>query len=259
MQKLHIDEIKEVVSYGNSCPIKVKAEDGNTYVLKTRLDGTLSDKVDYAIFMETLSYKLLNKFRFINIPQIEYLIIDDEFISDAETKFGNSQNEREQVALANIKASKGLNLGVKWIKNSEKFIGDDLSKILKKETINYDGYIMNSDRNEDNPNILFCRDDNKKYLIDFGGAFEMLMAFYVIEGDTALFEIPKYYNKYCFDNDYLLLTDIADIPVISNQISKEEMIELIDELPEEWKPQKLKEEIADIISQRVGNKDIFKV
>ena len=37
------------------------------------------------------------------------------------------------------------------------------------------------------------------------------------------------------------------------------MLELIDELPEEWQPQKIKEEIADIISQRVGNKDIFKV
>lgn len=259
MQKLYIDEIKEVVSYGNSCPIKVKAGDGNTYVLKTRMDGTLLDKVDYAVFMETLSYKLLNKFRFTNIPQIEYLIIDDDFILDAEAKFTNSKDEREQVALANIKASRGLNLGVKWIKNSEKFIGDDLSKNFKKETINYDGYVMNSDRNEDNPNILYCRDDNKKYLIDFGGAFEMLMAFYIIEGNNALFEIPKYYNKYCFDKDYLLLNDIADITVISNQISKEEMLELIDELPEEWQPQKIKEEIADIISQRVGNKDIFKV
>jgi len=209
--------------------------------------------------METLSYKLLNRFGFTNIPQIEYLIIDDDFIYDAEEKFANSQHERDQIALANIKASKGLNLGVKWIKNSEKYIGDDLSINFKKETINYDGYIMNSDRNEDNPNILFCRDDNKKYLIDFGGAFEMLMAFYMIEDENALFNIPNFYDKYCFDRDYLIKDDIDGVTVMSNQISKDEMLELINELPIEWEPQKLKDEIADIISQRIGNKEIFKV
>jgi hypothetical protein len=259
MQKLYINKIIKVTDYGNSCPIIVKAEDNNTYVLKTRLDGTLADKVDYGIFMETLSYKLLHKFGFTNIPKIEYLIIDDDFIEDAEYKFKNSTNEREQIALANIKASKGLNLGVRWIENSEKFIGDDLSKVFKKDTINYDGYIMNSDRNKSNPNILYCRDDNKKYLIDFGGAFEMLMAFYIIEGDNALFEVPKFYDKFCFDKDYLLLDEVANVTVVHNKISKDEMIELIDELPLEWEPQKIKDEIAYIISQRVGNKEIFKV
>lgn len=258
MQELYINKIEKVTEYGNSCPIIVKAEDNNTYVLKTRLDGTLADKVDYGIFMETLSYKLLNRFGFTNIPKIEYLIIDDDFIDDAEYKFKDSTCEREQIALANIKASKGLNLGIKWIDNSEKFIGEELSNKLKKETINYDGYIMNSDRNKSNPNILYCRNDNKKYLIDFGGAFEMLMAFYIIEGDNALFEIPKLYDKFCFNDDYLLLDDVTDVTVMHNKISKDEMVELIDELPLQWEPQKIKEEIAYIISQRVGNKEIFK-
>ena len=167
MKQLHINEIKDVTEYGNSCPIIIKAEDNHTYVLKTKLDGTLVDKVDYGIFMETLTYKLLKKFGFQNLPEIEYLIIDDDFISDSEYRFGNSKNEREQIALANIKASKGINLGIKWINNSEKYIENNLSQKLKKETINYDAYIMNSDRNKSNPNILFCRDDNKKYLIVF--------------------------------------------------------------------------------------------
>jgi len=258
MNKLYINEIKEVTSYGNSHPIIVKAEDNNTYVLKTRADGTLADKVDYGIFMETLSYKLLQKFGFKNIPDIEYLIIDDDFIEDAEFKFGKSTNDREQVALANIKSSKGLNLGVKWIDNSEKYIGNDLSNQFKKETINYDGYIMNSDRNKSNPNILYCRDDRKKYLIDFGGAFEMLMAFYVIESDIALFEISKYYDKFCFDNDYIFKNELDTVRTMKNKITVDEMLELINELPSEWEPQKLKDEIAYIISQRVGNKEIFK-
>ena len=258
MKKLYINEIKDVTSYGNSCPIIVKADDNNTYVLKTRADGTLEDKVDYGIFMETLSYKLLQKFGFKNISQIEYLIIDDDFIKDAIFKFENSKNEREQVALVNIKNSKGINLGIKWIPNSEKYIDNNINQKLLKETINFDGYIMNSDRNKSNPNILYCRDDRKNYLIDFGGAFEMLMVFYTIEDENALFEIPHYYNKFCFDSDYLFLDKIKNIAIIKNKISKDEILELIFQIPEEWKPQNIKEEIADIISQRVGNKEIFK-
>lgn len=258
MKTLHIAEIKEVIGYGNSHPLRVKTEDNSVYVLKTRRDGTLADKNDYGIFIETLSYKLLQKFDFRHIPQIAYLIIDDEFIEDAKDRFEKSQNDREQVALANIIASKGINLGVKWIDNSEKFIGSDLGKALTKETINYDGYVMNSDRSKSNPNILFCRDDNKKYLIDFGGAFEMLMAFYTIEGDNAIFDVTQFYDKFCFDSDYLLNADIDDIGVIKNKISKDEMLALIDELPSEWEPHKIKDEIAYILSQRVGNKEIFR-
>ncbi len=257
MRQLHINEIKEVTSYGNSCPVVIKADDNATYVLKTRADGTNGEKDDYGIFMETLSYKLLNTFGFKNIPTIEYLIIDDDFIEDATFRFGNSTNEREQTALRNIKQSKGLNLGVKWIDNSEKYMGTDLSKEFKKETINYDGYLMNTDRNKSNPNIL-CGKDAKKYLIDFGGAFETLSTFDDIEGEASLFIIPALYDKFCFDNDYLLLDNVQGVTTIKNKILKDEIIELIDELPQEWEPHKLKEEIADILSRRVGNKEIFK-
>lgn len=258
MKTLYINEIKEVTNYGNSHPIIIKAEDDCVYVLKTKADGTLEDKADYGIFIETLSYKLLQKFGFTNIPEIVYLIIDDDFIEDAKVKFEASKNDRDQVAFRNILASKGLNLGIKWINNSEKFIGTDLGKTLTKETINYDGYIMNSDRNQSNPNILFCRDDNKKYLIDFAGAFEMLLAFYTIEDDNAIFDVPEFYNKFCFDDDYLLNADIASVSVMNKKITKDEMMILIDELPEEWAPHKFKDEIAYIIAQRVGNKEIFK-
>ena len=258
MRRLHIDKIISVTSYGYSCPVIIKAEDNFTYVLKTRSDGILADKVDYAIFIETLSYKLLKKLEFKNIPDIEYLIIDDDFIEDAELKFGTSKEEREQEALKNIRASKGLNLGVKWIDNSEKCIGDDLSKDFIKKTINYDGYIMNTDRSQGNTNILYCRDDSKKYLIDFGGAFETFNAFDVIEDDNALFEVPKYYNKFCYDKHYILLNQVCTVSTIQNKISKDEIIELIEELPNEWQPHKIKDEIAYILSQRVGNKEIFK-
>ena len=36
MKKLYINEIKDVTSYGNSCPIIVKADDNNTYVLNEK-------------------------------------------------------------------------------------------------------------------------------------------------------------------------------------------------------------------------------
>lgn len=258
MRQLHINEIKEVTSYGNSCPVVIKADDNATYVLKTRADGTNDGKNDYGIFIETLSYKLLHTFGFKNIPTIEYLIIDDDFIADATARFGNSTNEREQIALRNIRDSKGLNLGVKWIDNSEKYMETDLSKDFKKETINYDGYLMNTDRNKSNPNILYSKNDHKKYLIDFGGAFEMLCTFDDIQSETSLFIIPALYDKFCFDKDYLLFEDIETVSILKNKISKDDLMELIDELPQEWEPYKLKEEIADILSRRVGNKEIFK-
>jgi hypothetical protein len=236
-------------------PIIIKADDNNIYVLKTRFDGILADKKDYGIFIETLTYKLLQSFNFKNIPEIVYLIIDDIFLEDAESKFINSKNERELEALSNIKNSKGLNLGIKWIHNSEKY-NKKLLKDLLQKSINYDGYIMNSDRNVSNPNMLFSQSEKKIYLIDFAGAFEMLMAFDDIKNES--FDISKFFDKFTFDNDYLFFQETKSILSLKNRVSKEDILKLIDELPKDWQPHQFKDRIAEIISERVGNKRIFR-
>jgi len=134
---------------------------------------------DCGIYIETLSYLLLQKFDFEYIPEIVYINIDEDALKDASCHFSSSSNKREQMALKNIENSKGLNLGVKWIANSEgafqKF--ESIPKNIRTMAINYDAYVMNVDRDETNPNILFSKDTNKFYLIDFGNAFDSLAVF----------------------------------------------------------------------------------
>lgn len=256
LPRLNIDEFLQVTEEGNSCPVIIRASDGKEYVLKTRRDGTLEDKNDYGIFIETLSYLILQSFGFTNIPQIVILDIDDCAIEDAKFRFDNSDNEREQVALANIINSHGYNLGVEWIDKCEIMTSLPSTSFLS-DTINFDAWLMNADRTPKNPNILYCVSDFKHYLIDFGGAFEQLFAFYQIESDNALFEIPKFYNKYCFDDKYLFYSSLTSIKKRKAAKTKDEILALIKQMPKEWAPHKISEDIADIISQRIGRKDIY--
>jgi len=253
MEYLKIDRIIKVTPTGATNPIIIKAQNNKNYLLKTRYDGIFSDKKDYSIFMEVFSYKLLEYFEFKNIPQIDYLIIDDEFIDDASFSLGD--NERDKQALTNIKNSKGVNLGVKWIENSEK--STNYSNNLIEHTCNYDGYLMNSDREQDNPNILYSATLNKNFLIDFGNAFETLFVFDDIISKESLFKIPVYYNKFCFDNRYLFYDKISDIKKYRKKVNKDILENIINEIPEEWQPHKYKDEIIDIIYHRIGNKRIF--
>jgi len=169
MKQLHINEFVAVTPYGASCPVVVKADDNNTYVLKTRYQSNLSldDNgvaeilKDCSVYIETLSYLLLQEFGFEYIPEIVYLTIDDDAVEDAKFRFLDSTNDREQMALVNIQNSKGLNLGVKWIENSEgafdKF--DSIPKNIREMAINHDAYVLNVDRHESNPNILHSKDN----------------------------------------------------------------------------------------------------
>ena len=45
MKILHIAEIKEVIGYGNSHPLRVKTEDNSTYVLKTSMTERLPTRM----------------------------------------------------------------------------------------------------------------------------------------------------------------------------------------------------------------------
>ena len=249
MKTLLIDEILDIPTIGASCPIKVVAEDGEIYLLKTKYDGIWQDKISYGIYCETLAYKLLKLNNFLDIPDIVYLKIDDDFISDAKYRFDKSEDEREQVALQNIINSKGLNLGVKWIEDAEKYIYPT-DKFIQT-TINYDGYLLNSDREELNPNIIYSKIENKNYLIDFGNSFECLMIF-----DDDLRK-TDYYNKYGFDDNYLFKDKIQVLSMLDLDISQEDIENIIASLPQEWNLHKFKSEINDIVINRINNKEIF--
>lgn len=265
MKQLHINEFINVTAYGASCPVVVKADDSNTYVLKTRYQSNLSlddDGVaemlkDCSVYIETLSYLLLQEFGFEYIPEIVYLVIDDDASEDANFRFKDA-SEREQMALDNIQNSKGLNLGVRWIENSEgafeKF--EAIPKKIREMAINHDAYVMNVDRDESNPNILFSKHNNKFYLIDFGNAFDTLSVFddlYKKDGAN----IAQWFDKYIFDMHYLFFSEIDSVVKYAKRFSQDKIIEIMSQLPSEWKPSVESQKIAEILSRRIANKEIF--
>jgi len=267
MEELLINEFISVTEYGASCPVIIKASDNNTYVLKTRyqsnlsLDGNAVATIlkDASIFIETLSYLFLQEMNFTHIPEIVYINIDEAAIEDAKTYFSKSNDERSKMALENIQNSRGLNLGVKWIDDSEgafsKF--DAIPKNIREMAVNHDAYVMNVDRHESNPNILFTKKNNKFYLIDFGNAFDSLMVFDELYDKDNITTLEMYFDKYIFDENYLLFNEINNALKYKRSFSKNEILKIIEILPPQWKPNSIKEVIAEILAKRIGNKEIF--
>lgn len=266
MQQLFVNEYIDVTQYGASCPVVIKASDGNTYVLKTRYQSNLNTDeneiasvlLDASIYIESLTYLLLQNIGFEYIPEIALIDIDDSAINDAARKFDISSTQREQMALKNISYSKGLNLGIKWIEDSEgafsKF--EKIPKRLYETAINYDAYVLNVDRDESNPNVLFSKKDNKFYLIDFGNAFEHLSVFEDIysDGDSNLNEV---FDKFIFDEYYLFFEHVTKATKYRKTFSQSEILDIMSELPSQWKPNSISDHIAKVLSKRIGNKEIF--
>ena len=267
MKELLINEFISVTEYGASNPVIVKVNDGKTYVLKTRYQSNLSlDEngmaevlKDASLYIETLSYLLLQEIGFKYIPEIVYINIDDTAIEDAKFRFSSSSRERDKMALENIENSKGLNLGVRWIDNSEgafeKF--GTIPKTTLTMAINYDAYVMNVDRHETNPNILFSKDDNRYYLIDFGNAFDSLMIFEDLYINSSAASIVQWFEQYVFDMNYLFFNDIQSVVKYTKKFSKDDILNIMQKLPSEWKPNLINDAIAEILSKRVGSKEVF--
>jgi len=55
----------------------------------------------------------------------------------------------------------------------------------------------------------------------------------------------------------LYIDAISSTSTTKNKVFVSEILEMIAEIPNEWQPHKIKNEIAEILSQRIGNKEIF--
>lgn len=266
MQQLFINEYIDVTQFGASCPVIVKASDGDTYVLKTRYQSNLNidedeialELLDASIYIEGLTYLLLENIGFEYIPKIVLIDIDDSAIDDAIAKFNVASDQREQMALKNISYSKGLNLGIKWIEDSEgafsKF--EKIPKRLYETAINYDAYVLNVDRDVSNPNVLFSKKDNKFYLIDFGNAFDCLTLFEDIYNDEDS-NLNELFDKFIFDEYYLFFEHIVKSAKYKKTFSQDEILDIMSVLPMQWKPNSINNHIAKVLSSRIGNKEIF--
>lgn len=196
-----ITRIVEVMGYGMSCPIHIIADDGKDYILKTKItqlddDNNLQISAK-ELFTEIFSYLYLKELGASYIPNVCLLEITDDTLILAQ-KFTNG-NDRQRQALQNLKYSKGLNLGVAYIKSASKIFSiNSFAQEFIKKTINYDARLMNTDRDFDNPNILEDL-SGKKWLIDFGMAFDTLVLFDNFKSQTTMFAPNEiYFDKCCF-------------------------------------------------------------
>ncbi len=198
-----IIRIVRVMGYGMSCPIHIIADDGKDYILKTKIaqlddDGNIQISAK-ELFTEVFSYLYLHTLGALHIPKVCLLEVTDETLQLAQ-KFANG-DDRQKQALQNLKHSKGLNLGVAYIKNANKsFSLNDFAKDFIKQTINYDARLMNTDRDSGNPNILEDL-SGKKWLIDFGMAFDTLALLDNLTDKTLLLKDEpneSYFDKCCF-------------------------------------------------------------
>ncbi|MCI6313118.1 MAG: hypothetical protein MR591_04950 [Helicobacter sp.] len=252
-----IDRIIKVMDYGVTYPILIVANNDKQYILKTRqvLDGTSVCAKN--LFIEIFSYLYLDLLRVVNIPKICLLNITDETLLMVN-KFQNG-SEREQQAYHNIHNSKGLNLGIEFIPNTSKFKNKN-DKAFIKNTINYDARLMNTDRDEKNPNILVdCK--NKKWLIDFGLAFDCMELLDNLHSPNKLkLNMPNelYYSKCCF-SDYIFDDYRKTTAILNKKVQKQEIQNIMSLIPSEWYPIDTEElgMLCEIISQRQSHKEIL--
>lgn len=260
-----INKIHRVMGYGMTCPLHVIADDGKDYILKTRIKTFDSNDKSFAsskeLFAELFSYFYLQALNASYIPNFCLLEVNDETLKLA-SKFANSQDERKIQAYENLKISKGLNLGVEFIPNASKPLSQiNFPQDFKHLAINYDARLMNTDRNEENPNIL--KDTNGRYwLIDFGLALDSLYLLDDLETKTAMFSPNEiYFDKCCFQNYFFSEIERKNVKHLRSRVDKDELSNIIQKVCEithlletqSWEQGYL----AQIVAQREQSKRIF--
>lgn len=259
-----ISRIVRVMGYGMSCPIHIIADDDKDYILKTkivRLDDDGNPQISAKeLFTEIFSYIYLRELDALHIPRVCLLEVTDETLRLAQ-KFANG-DDRQRQALQNLTYSKGLNLGVAYIEDTNKsYSPNDFAKDFIKQTINYDARLMNTDRDLGNPNILEDL-SGKKWLIDFGMAFDTLSLLDNLIDKTRLFnDEPNetYFDKCCFGTYIFDESTRRDTAHIQKALSSHainditnyvcDIIDLLDD--------NSKQCLAQIITKRQSSKRIF--
>lgn len=257
-----IIRIVRVMGYGMSNPIHIIADDNKDYILKTKIihidDDNNLQISSKELFVEIFSYLYLKALNALYIPNACLLELTEQTLCLAQ-KFANG-SQREKQALQNLENSKGLNLGVEYIENANKpFSLNEFSAEFTKQMINYDARLMNTDRDLENPNIL---EDlrGKKWLIDFGLAFDSLALFDNLISKTRFFEANEiYFDKCCFTHYIFNEITRKSVAVSQKRLSTETIQAIISYLCEKINllDDSNKEYLAQIIANRQASKRIF--
>ncbi len=237
---LKVTKLYEEIRAGSSLPLIVGGSDGNKYVVKPRGsgEGVLANVAEY------LSLKL-GQLAQIPVLEPELLAIEPGFEHKAL-----DPEIRELLA-----RSAGINFGTKYVEAAavyhEHSANHKIDYALKNHIFLYDLFLLNMDRNSENPNIIF----NQKgwWCLDYASALAIRSA---IDGKSyeqlAILREMKRHLFYRHDIDpYYFIGKFKEIADAS-------ISEMIGELPAEWVARlnaaKESEEMKRIISKRLIDK-----
>lgn len=200
---------------GSSLPLIIGANDGKKYVVKLRGsgDGILANSVEWiAIRLGQL----------LEIPILEpaLLLVENDFVRE----------EIDPEIKKLIEKSSGINFGTGFLENASEYNGQESVNFddnLKNQIFLFDLFLLNIDRNSQNPNMLW--DNNKLWCLDYASSMTIRNA--IDESDYSELSLLKEIKKHPFYKDRLAAYHfIKKVKAIGG----ESIRNIIDELPEEW-------------------------
>jgi len=246
---LQIERIIGSMSYGNSKPIKIVADDGKTYVLKFRKDYV--NGKDRSNTNEYIAYKLIEHFSLHIAPQTLKLIeIDDLAIELAK------KSDISQESLVYMMQSKGINIAIEFLEDCEKAERSEIDhKRFISEVRTIDAILMNADRTTDNTNIL--RDQTKKnkfFAIDWGLSLDATEVYSDVKKGTIDSRLMYYQNADVVTRPEYIFQDSSSFKTLDTKDIEGIIREIIEGIPAEWETHFCTEYIVEILTSRIQNK-----
>jgi len=248
---LYINKILETMPYGKTKPIKVKASDGEVYVVKFRKDNIA--RKDRSITNEFIAYRFLEKLNW-QIAPLPLMLIEIDTIALELAEDASIDPE----SLAYMRDSLGVNIAIPYIDNCEKAEGEVENQNFIKHLRTIDNILLNDDRDTENPNILKDQTmSNRYYAIDWGLAMDSTDVYKDIK--TGNISTRMMYFQTCNvvrRPGYLLRNYLSRITLKSQEI--EGIIhEIIEKIPQEWETYSDRALIEEILCARAVSKKIF--
>jgi hypothetical protein len=230
---------------GGSLPAIVSSVDEELIVLKFRGAG----QGKKALIAEFIGGELARKLGFL-VPEIVFANLDESF--------GRAEPDEEIQDL--LKASTGLNLGMKYLSGAMTFDPGvtDVNEMVASMIVWLDYFISNVDRTSKNTNMLIW--NKELWLIDHGAAL-----YFHHQSNDWLTHATK---PFTLIKDHVLFSKCSKIDeaneLMKAEITPELMSAIIDLLPEDWLTDPFENDASDIrnkyknyFAERLKNADQF--
>jgi hypothetical protein len=248
---LYIETIFETMPYGKTKPVKVKANDGNVYVVKFRYDGV--GRRDWSITNEYIAYRMVEMLGW-NIAPVTLQLIEIDEIALELAEFA----EIDAASLELMRQSIGVNIAVPFVDQCEKAVPtiDNLTFSQKVRTI--DSIVMNDDRTHENPNILKELVHRKRYYaIDWGFAMDNMELYRDLYRGTFSDRAMYYHNAKVVQRPEYLFRALKGKAAFDLKRLESIIDEICASIPSMWETYAYRNEIAETLKIRMANEVIY--